>query len=212
MDFITSFAPFLATVGMNDAYLKKIPIRQLMVFNKAVRAHGKKRLLPAVVGPSQLHGNGTFATRALKMGEVFNLTLFEYESVIFNDGAKLEECKNIYSIEEMRYCYSKTIEKYETDSLKNSNIRIVIIDDKLSSEKIGTLIVLKDIQKGEEMLRSYGTLAWIMMTTDRLENPLYARWIHESFKNLLKAASPSNRHEAEASLAATLMIHEINKR
>lgn len=206
MDFITSLVPFVAKAGISDAYLRRIVVPQMILFRNALQSHGPSRSLPAKIAPSKVHGNGTFATRCLQQGEVFKLTIPDFRSIIFNDGVQLEECPNTSCLAEMSDFYSSAITKYKTTSAQQNNVRIVI--QETETEKLGTLIVLKDVQPEEEMLRSYGAVAWLAMTPDRLCNTLYAQWINENFERLTKESSKSDRFELESSLLASLLVHE----
>lgn len=208
MDFISQLAPFAKTVGIDDAYLMNKVLPQVQAGLDILHLRNGDSVLPIKIRASPIHGNGCFATREIKKGEVFMLR-FDDLSVLSscNDGAFFPEWNQTnIKIEDF---YKDSIIIYNRETNKNSNCEIIISIDDLT--KSGTLVILQDILRDTEFLRSYGIPSWIASELNRLNSVNYKQWTMLMFKPLLKASSSEERFAAMLVLLTHLIMSQMNQ-
>jgi hypothetical protein len=205
-------------VGISDDYIKKKVIPQLQEYVSILI--GRSTVFPGNVRPSKIHGFGAFATRDIPKGEVIEVSMKDLERVLgrINDAACFPSVspRNVMSFEDVKSFYENEMMKYNFESQKNSNIRSVNLNDDSIGERAGSYVALKDIKKGEEILRSYGILSWIAGNPQRIHNSdlssvLYNQWTCEVFPKLWREATETERVEVEQILANHFMMHEMKK-
>ena len=168
-------------------------------------ANGEGRNLPAQSRSSRLHGLGVFATRNINKGEVFRLTTEDFFSMGKgqNDGAYFRESPStLTEYSEIKAWYDEQIQLYLEETQEKSNTLWYMSPRDLNNPKFGCLEALEDIQKGEEMTRSYGVPGWICMTPSRVNDGYaYRQWIVTNFKTILENADYRAKMEAYSIMA-----------
>jgi hypothetical protein len=216
VDFTSTHMLFATTVGINDEVIQRKVIPQIMTYTNVLNSRPSSNF-PGIVRPSEKHGLGVFASRDIRKGEIFSVSMKETSDILIrvNDAANFPECLAVdISLEDMRNYYRIEGMKYTSQSRLNANIKGVILDDESTGDRMATFVILKDVKRNEELLRSYGIVGWMAGNIQRLRSPcwnyaVYEQWSREAFPALWEQATEPERVEAMHMFATQFMLHQI---
>ncbi len=195
---------FINRCGYTETELKRDVVPQIIEFDQIIKKNRRPSMLLAEVRTSPIHGNGLFALRDYKKGEVLACSGQDCarKLVYLNDAVIIPDCDLLKSFEEVKNFYSMMIPLYKKQSDLRCNLKIVNVkDSKYPERKVGTILITRDIKRGEEMLRTYGVPTWLVMTSERLETCVfYWEWIFRNFRRLYDEADEDEKDEARSTL------------
>lgn len=192
---------FANAANISESHLRRFLLPKLISQCASRSGNGIGCNVPVVVKPSSLHGVGLFSTRNLLKGEVLNLTDVDCINFRFmNDGARFPKY-SAATVEEVRIFYETAMEIYCNETAEKSNVR-VYFEDPESGAIQSTLVVLKDIPAGSELLRTYGIPAWITMHPTWVDDSTaYRQWVEEIFRSIFEDSTVRAQFEAMCIMA-----------
>jgi hypothetical protein len=183
-----------AITGLTVDYIRDQVLPKLSQLSSIYGSRGRVPVLPAEVKLSKIHKNGLFATRDMKKNEVFITSSSDVSSVACINDAVIFQESTATNLADMKEDYCFKMEEYRKKAIQLDNVEYIY--ENYSGEDVPcSLVVLKDIQKGDEMLRSYGIPAWITNQKTRFNTRLDYQWLAEEFHVIFANEKPRVRDE-----------------
>lgn len=185
--------------GLSTDYIRNQVLPKLLRLTRIQISRGSKCALPAQIKPSMIHGHGLFATRDMQKGEVILIGMADLVPLASMNDAAMFQASTATNLTDMKEDYFLKMNEYREKGLEGNNARYHY--DNYSGEDIASsLVVLKNIKRGDEIFRSYGIPAWIVTQKSRLNPGLsqvaYYQWLTEVFHVIFANEQPRIRDEA----------------